>query len=273
MGQAVPATSSTSNTREQKVTASFTDTLPPADENAIPSAFATYAVEVLNRDGRGAGLSNQVRVLLAPTLMAPQDFQARVTSQGVILTWSQVSSPAQLPDKLSFIVRVSRREEGSPRRTTVGEAAIRAESSLTDSDIEWEKTYEYDAETVTKVRQADGTEAEIEGDDSPEARVFAHDVFPPGVPSGLQAVFSGPGQAPFVDLVWAPVLDADLAGYNLYRHEEGTEPVRLNSDPLKAPAYRDAKVSAGKRYFYSVTSIDVRGNESAKSGEASEAVP
>ena len=55
----------------------------------------------------------------------------------------------------------------------------------------------------------------IEGDDTPEVKVFANDVFPPAVPSGLQAVFSGPGQKPFIDLVWAPVSDADLAGYNV----------------------------------------------------------
>ena len=52
---------------------------------------------------------------------------------------------------------------------------------------------------------------EIEGDDTPKVTVYAHDVFPPAVPSGLQAVFSGVGQSPFVDLIWSPDTDADLA--------------------------------------------------------------
>ncbi len=64
-------------------------------------------------------------------------------------------------------------------------------------------------------------EVEVEGDDTPVVVVFAHDVFPPAVPTGLQAVFSGVGQAPFVDLVWSPDTEADLAGYNIFRHEEG----------------------------------------------------
>jgi fibronectin type 3 domain-containing protein len=93
------------------------------------------------------------------------------------------------------------------------------------------------------------------------------------VPSGLQAVFSGPGQQAFIDLIWAPVTDADLAGYNVYRHEPGSTPEKLNSDLVKAPAYRDMKVVKGRTYIYSVSAVDVRGNESARSEEASESVP
>jgi fibronectin type 3 domain-containing protein len=93
------------------------------------------------------------------------------------------------------------------------------------------------------------------------------------VPSGLQAVFSGPGQQPFIDLLWAPDTDADLAGYNVYRHAEGAAAVKINIDLVKTPSYRDQDVVSGKTYFYSVSALDVRGNESARSEEASEHVP
>src|ERR1051326_1417469 len=46
----------------KKATASYVDSLPEHTPN--PSAFATYAVEALNQDGRGAGLSNRARVSL-----------------------------------------------------------------------------------------------------------------------------------------------------------------------------------------------------------------
>ena len=52
-------------------------------------------------------------------------------------------------------------------------------------------------------------------------KIFAHDVFPPATPSGLQAVFSDGSPHPFIDLVWSPDLDADLDGYNIYRGEGG----------------------------------------------------
>jgi fibronectin type 3 domain-containing protein len=113
----------------------------------------------------------------------------------------------------------------------------------------------------------------IEGDDSPVQTVFTKDIYPPGVPTGLQAVFSGPGQPPFIDLLWAPDTDADLAGYNVYRREEGTQPVKVNTDLVKTPAFRDQNVAPGKTYRYSVSALDLRGNESARSEEASESVP
>jgi hypothetical protein len=273
VGQVAPVELATAEAPGKKVTTSYSDILPPAIENASPSGQLTYAVEVLNHANRGAGLSNQVRVLLAPTLAGPQDFAARITKDGVVLSWARIPSPRGDPATLHFLVRVSRRDEANQRRITVGEVPIEGDPSLTDSNIEWEKTYEYHAEIVTVVREESGSEAQVEGDDTPELKVVAKDVFPPSVPSGLQAVFSGPGQTPFIDLIWAPVTDSDLAGYNVYRDEEGAEPVKLNSDPLTTPAYRDTHVSAGKRYFYSVTSTDVRGNESAKSEQASESVP
>ncbi len=256
---------------DQKVPASYSDTLPAEMESDTPAEMATYAVEVLNHEGRGAGLSNQVRVSTVRTLPPPQDFQARVTGQGVVLTWTSAVPPEKLEDGLRHFVRIFRLPEGGQRQVVATQAATGGAQSFTDSGIEWEKTYEYHAETVTVIDQQNMLE--VEGDETPSLKVFADDVFPPSVPSNLQAVFSGPGQKAFIDLVWAPVSDADLAGYNVYRNEDGAQPVKLNSDPVKSPAYRDESVTPGKRYFYSVSSIDGRGNESGRSEDASESVP
>ena len=145
--------------------------------------------------------------------------------------------------------------------------------SLTDSRIEWQKTYEYHAETVTVISEPGKSPVEVEGDETSALKAFAEDVFPPAVPTGLQAVFSGPAQQRFIDLIWAPVPDVDLAGYNVYRRTQNSAPMKLNSEPLKSPAYRDPSVEAGLQYFYSVSSVDLRGNESARSSEAQESVP
>jgi hypothetical protein len=239
-----------------------------------PFETATYAVEVLNRDDRSAGLSNQVHVSLAETLRPPPDFAARLTGEGVVLTWAgQLSLPYSQPVRFSY--RVFRRQEDSQQRTLVGEVGAGAERSLslTDQSFEWEKTYYYHADTLTVISQAGKPDVSIEGEDTPEVKVFAHDVFPPAVPSGLQAVFSGLGQQAFIDLVWAPVTDPDLDGYNVYRREEGAATMKVNSELVKTPAFRDVQVVPGKKYFYSVSAVDLRGNESQRSEEASESVP
>jgi fibronectin type 3 domain-containing protein len=79
----------------------------------------------------------------------------------------------------------------------------------------------------------------------------------------MQAVFSGPGQQLFVDLIWAPVTDTDLDGYNIYRHEEGGTAVKVNPGPVRTPAFRDTQVVPGKKYFYSVSAVDQRWGEGA----------
>ena len=279
-----PATSSLASTRPSplsakssrpKVEESYTDTLPSQTRSDDLAASIAYAIEVLNAGGRGAGLSNQVRVPLVRTLPPPQDFAARVTSQGVVLNWTGEVPPVTSTKKLRYVYRVYRRPEGSKEQILAGEIPAGSEGSLTftDSSIEWEKTYEYHADTVTVIAQENKPDVQVEGDDTPEIKVFADDVFPPAVPSGLQAVSSGPGQKAFIDLVWAPVTDVDLDGYNVYRHEDGTAVVKVNAELQKTPAYRDVSVVSGKGYLYSVTAVDVRGNESARSEEAGEAVP
>lgn len=271
----------------KKLRATIVDTLPAALEQEHPQSSATYAVEVLNTSGRGAGLSNQGHVTLLPTLPPFPDFQAKVTAQGVLITWRCMKLPVGLAG-MKYLFRVFRRDDAGGAETRIAEiddttcatgptkAAAEPDkivSSFLDQTFEWEKAYLYRGAVVSVMPVPGKSPVAVEGDDTTEVKVLAHDIFPPAVPTGLQAVFSGPGQAPFIDLSWPPVTDADLAGYNIYRHQGGEAPVKLNSELVKTPAFRDTQVNPGQTYFYSITAIDQRGNESERSDEASERVP
>ncbi len=259
----------------QTMSQAFTDTFPASALSDNPEADLTYAVEVLNRSARGAGPSNRVHIPAIVTLPAPADLAAQPNEDGVLLTWTSTGQAAA-NSGLQFRYRIYRRDESTGKETVAGEVPAGAAGPAHFLDaIEWEKTYLYRITAVSIVMRPGG-EVQVEGDDSPAVRIFAHDVFPPAVPVGLQAVYSGEGQKPFVDLIWAPVTSADLAGYNVFRSEAGAEgknAVKLNSELVKAPSYRDSAVSFGKTYVYSVSAVDGRGNESAKSEEASETVP
>ena len=250
----------------------YADTLPQALQQQSPLGEATYAVSDLNTNGHSAGLSNQVRVPLAPTLPPPADVKTNVTADGVVVSWTAAASTPENPS-LHFLYRVFRRDVNDDKKPEViaGETDA-ANNSFLDRNIDWEQHYAYSVAAITEIQQAGKELVEVEGDDSPTVEAFAHDVFPPAVPTGLQAVFSGVGQKPFIDLTWAPNLESDLAGYNVYRHEQGGQPVKVNTEVVKAPSYRDANVEAGHQYFYSVSAVDVRGNESGKSEETSEKV-
>jgi hypothetical protein len=258
---------------EPRMTASFTDTLPDSLQ-ANSTGQITYAVEVLNESQRSAGLSNLVQVPAAPALPPPANFQAQVTADGIVLSWAGVASSSETPG-LRHLYRVYRHQQDTNKDAVAGEIPLENAPALqfVDHSFEWEQTYFYRATVVTLVSQDGKPDLQVEGDDTSTVTAFAHDVFPPAVPSGLQAVFSGVGQAPFVDLVWAPDTEADLAGYNIFRREASGQPVKINSDLAKTPSYRDNQVQPGKTYFYSVSAVDVRGNESTRSEDANEAVP
>jgi hypothetical protein len=278
----VPQSSSTQRKRGRqksanpsaKIPARYGDTIPPELQKENLTGQITYAVSAPNEDGRSAGLSNQVQVPAAPTLPPPEGLQAQVNADGIVLSWAESPEGQELPH-LRHSYRVYRREQGSANSIAIGEIPLDSSTrvQLVDHSFEWEKTYDYRATVVTLISPPDKPAAEVEGSDSTELKVFAHDIFPPAAPAGLEAVASGVGQPPFVDLIWAPNTDADLAGYNFYRHEEGAQPVKINSDLVKTPAFRDTTVVGGKKYFYSVSAVDLRGNESARSEEASETVP
>ncbi len=245
-------------------------------QEANPRGLATYAIEVLNTNGRSAGLSNQVRVPTAVSLPRPSDLAAEVRADGVYLGFIGAD------DIRNSEYHVYRREESNETATDLGVAEGmsvfpglgpgRQRFGFLDRSFEWEKTYLYHVIAVTTVHLPDGTNVDVQGDPSPDIKVFAHDVFPPAAPTGLQAVASGVGQQPFVDMTWAPNTESDLAGYNVYRQEHGTAPLKVNAELVKTPSYRDSSVERGKTYFYSVTAVDLRGNESSKSQEASETV-
>jgi fibronectin type 3 domain-containing protein len=233
-------------------------------------------VEVQNARGHSAGLSNQVMVPLAPTLPPPSRLSARVTAEGVAISASGEHGP--VPPGLTFAYHLYRRNQGAQQEMDLGKPSAHPVSGrnytllFLDRDIEWEQTYLYKIAAVT-VETVQGKEEQVQGDDSPEVQVFVHDVFPPAPPTGLQAVYSGTPQQPFIDLSWAPNTESDLAGYNVYRHEEGQVAAKINTGLVKVPTYRDTAVQPGRRYVYSVTAVDVRGNESGQSAEATETVP
>ena len=281
---------------------SYEDLLPAAliPQQVTSQNQATYALEVVNQRGRSAGLSNQARIPLVPTEPPPTGFRATLDAQGPRLQWDNASSFTPTSE-VSCVLRIYRRASATGAASVAAyptgqsstppkpgarthapappEFALIAEQpcqpgpgEARDTSFEWEQEYDYKAATVTVIAAPGRPVVEVEGDDSAQVQLVTHDIFPPAVPSGLQAVFSSVGQTPFIDLTWAPNTESDLAGYIVYRRT-GSAPFTAVSGELKSPAWRDADVHPGQQYFYAVSAVDVRGNHSAQSAPASETVP
>jgi hypothetical protein len=250
----------------------YEDSLPPQLGNQNPADFVTYAVEEINSHGRSAGLSNQLQIPVAPTIPIPGDLSAQVSGEGVRISWTG-SAPPEAPPGLSYRYRIMRRPVGAPAYTVLTDVEPSAKGSYLDKTFAWEQKYEYRITTVTQI-DSHGITTAVEGDDSKPVEAFTRDIYPPAQPAGLQAVFSSVGQKPFIDLTWAPNLESDLAGYNVFRRTEGTQFEKLNKQlVVSASSFRDEDVEPGKKYIYTVSAVDLRGNESQRSAEASETVP
>jgi hypothetical protein len=260
---------------ERGAEATAKDSLTQILSSAGGADYALYQVLAQNRNGKSFGLPNRVSEPLVPTLPAPQDIQATAVPAGVKVSWEQ-NGTAQRESRIGvqYVERIMRKEEGATDAVMVRQLPAGAGAmEFVDSGIEWEKTYQYWITPVT-LWQDGSRKGEVEGDDSPAVTLLAHDSFAPAVPSGVQAVYTAvAGQQPFIDITWAPNTEPDLAGYNVYRHVGNEPPVKINTELVRTPRFADPGVQPGAKYFYSVSAVDLRGNESGRSEETSETTP
>lgn len=139
------------------------------------------------------------------------------------------------------------------------------------------KDYKYDDEDIllgnaySYFIRASTTDSSpfMESGDSEVIEVVAEDSFPPLVPSGLVSIAAGN----YVSLSWDENREKDLAGYRVWRKEEGkADFVLLTPQPLSENAFNDTTVEKNKRYHYAVTALDKSGNESRLSASVSEII-
>lgn len=267
-------------------TGEYTDTLPPALASGTPREL-TYFVELKNRNGRSAGLSNGAPVLAGKAPDPIAGLRIAVRRQGVELHWSPDDSGAAVRLQRTLLTPPKPRAEAergpmTPAREPLEqnllvEGGSQAGGTL-DKTVRTGETYEYRAQRVVRVT-LDGQTLELAGALSAPVRAEVLDIFPPEEPTGLAAVATAPeaGSAatlPSIDLSWQPVADADLAGYIVYRREGSSGWQRISPEqPLPAPAFHDAQVAPGHKYFYAVSSVGKSGHESPRSAEAEETAP
>ena len=76
-----------------------------------------------------------------------------------------------------------------------------------------------------------------------------------------------------VDLSWNASSSKNIAGYNVYRSPDSKTWSKINTSLVPSTLYDDSSVSNGSTYYYSATSVDISGNESAKSSSIKVSVP
>jgi hypothetical protein len=286
----------------------FTETLPTALATGAPRALS-YFVELNNRKGRSAGLSNDAVIVAGQAPAAVTGLRAEARKDGMVLRWNPDHSGAAIrlnrklvsPAKPGTAAGQSGRQQNKPAQGLLAPEPAPAEQNLLvesdmeagrapsgvaiDKGIQFGQTYEYRAQRVRRVTLG-GKTLELDGPISAPVRVEAADIFPPAAPTGLAAVASvaasvgANGAETAIDLSWQPNTESDLAGYAVYRRESAAAGGSANpwqrisgATPLAGPGFHDATVQAGHTYVYAVTAIDQGGHEGERSQPAQESVP
>lgn len=98
-------------------------------------------------------------------------------------------------------------------------------------------------------------------------RIMGADNEPPATPTGLTAQSGMTG----IKLTWGKVPDGDLSHYNVYRSLTSGEGFELIAESTNN-AFTDSTAEAGNTYYYKVAAVDLSGNTSEFSEEASAAM-
>ena len=214
------------------------------------------ALRVLDAKKRPSKLSPPVTVDVRPCPLPPEIRDVKVFADRVEIDWAPPaaetdgSSPARVGGYTVY------RSEGDapPEKLTPSPVAG---PGFEDRGFRFGASYRY----VVRACAA-GPEPRLESDDSAVREIVPQDVFPPGPPAGLAAV-PGPD---VISLVWDPSGDDDLAGYRVWRKDEGAaEFVCLTPDLIPGNAFTDAQVQRDRTYTYAVSAADKNGNEGPKS--------
>lgn len=266
----------------------------PAPLTQGPARLLAYKLTVLNRAGKSDEESTPVYVAAGSAPATVTGFTAMPRRNGIVLSWQGVDPPAGVTAWVRFDrVRTSAppvqpqaaqssmahdhltgaKPDAEPAEQIlrVSENAGGHPSSAIDATAHTGNTYRYIAQRIYQVAQValDGRVIEIASQPSVPADTAYRDVFPPPVPVGL--VSAADSSARSIDLDWTPDVDPGLAGYIIYRRAAGTSeaPQRISpaGKPIPTSSWSDTTATPGQRYAYSVSAIDLSGNESQRSAE------
>ena len=203
--------------------------------------------------------------------------EAQVSEKSVQLKWAtptSTSAGAQLPPIQEFHVYRGELDPASASaaerdlhtavwKLPLAQIGVTTTTEYQDPSFDFGKTYAYVVRTVI----SEGG-APLESGDSRPVILTPKDTFPPAPPQDVVAAVL-PGSTAgvwVVDLSWTINLETDIAGYRVYRSESENERGQLlTPDLLPTPSYRDTTVMTAHHYWYTVTAVDLAGNESAPS--------
>ncbi len=230
------------------------------DRGLKPGWRYSYRVAAYDTSGTSGAWSPALALSWGLLPQYPKELKARAGDRVVNLAWppvTQLTDGSRAADLAGY--RVYRRGDGVTTRVTKEPVTA---NRYQDVAVENEVDYTYTIRAVRKM----GPDL-LESEPSPMVKARPQRTTGPPPLLNLTAVPQPGG----VELRWDPSPDKDLAGYRVYRREEGEAAFRrLTPELLPKPIFLDAQAARGHTYHYYATAVDdsPRHNESQPSEEA-----
>jgi hypothetical protein len=263
------------------------DTLP-ADLAAGPARAIGYRVEFFNASGVSGGKSAPAIVAAGQAPPAVAGLTAEGSRSGIVLRWTP--EPASAGEVLirREDIATAAQTPASRNHPEPGVVWLTADAASPDSATQSKVldatalpnvAYRYTAERSIKA-QVGGRELEMRSAESAPVNFTLHEIYAPSAPTGLTAVGFATDTSPFaVDLIWQPVNEPAVMGYNVYREaidsngKNLTPRALISTAKVTLPGFHDATAQADTRYRYEVTAVDGHGNESTAATTLLEPTP
>ena len=233
------------------------------DTSLRPQYEYVYRVISYNVDKYPSPDSNQVRVFWDSPPAAPGDVTVGKGDLSLEINWefsNRLLNGKEMTEAPGF--NIYRRLEGQNFGFFPLNPEPLRDRHYWDGVLQAGRDYLYEVRTVRNFR---GTP--IEGPSSPEVKGVPEKLKAPSPPTGLIAAPQSDGMA----LRWRQNPEPDVAGYNLYRREEGQNTwKKVNSTLIPELYFLDPSAELKKTYSYRLSAVDKSpsARESAFSQEA-----
>ena len=202
------------------------------------------AVRAIGPKGKPSDWSNPVSLAVIQPLAQPSTPKLLNVERGVELTWTGTGPR----------YRIFRAEaDGQPQQLADTEGP-----QYLDETTSYGNRYRYQVQAIAAANQWSALSA--------AAEITPVDVFPPAVPEGLSAVPTPQS----IELAWTRNTETGFQGYNVFRSVDNG-PFQKIATLIEAPTFSDPKIEPGKHYRYTVSAVDLTGNESTPSSPPVEA--
>ncbi len=231
------------------------DALSGVSQSLIFEHAYRYALLFVNDKNQAADFSNQAVITPLAIPGAPEEVTADVDEDAIHLRWSKplYNMDGSTPPLISgYNVYRSMKKGELPEEPA--NTNLLPQPEFRDIHFEFDRTYYYWVSVIGSIRNPFA-----ESLPSKATEVTPRDVFPPHPVE----IFDASMVDGTVVLVWYPSPSPDVAGYRISRTDRDTATEQhLQGDLITGNTYRDTKAIPGRKFTYTITTVDRHGNES-----------